>query len=383
LSSKPVGTSLYLLTTDKFIPLLGNLDQWPLEKKGEDGWIDFRLENINEGNEIHRGRAQTFYLPGNLFLLVGKDIHDLEKTKQLIIHTLIWGLLITIVLAAVGGIMMSRSMLRRIETINSTSVEIMSGDLDKRIPTRNCNDDFDILAANLNAMLDKIQELMEGVRRVSDNIAHDLRTPLSRLKSHLDHLNNHTVEGENKQVLDKAIIEADGLLSTFSALLNIARIETSDLQENFATLSLNEVLLDVVDLYEPLIEEKQQVLNLNIDMPVSIWGYRDLLVQAFANLLDNAIKYTPDRGTIAISLELKNNSTILSVSDSGVGIPEEARKKVFQRFFRMEESRHTTGNGLGLSLVYAVAKIHKLNLSLADNNPGLRVECICPGYEKI
>jgi len=382
LSSKPVGTSLYLLTTDQFIPLLGNLDQWPLEKKDENGWINFRLENINEGNVIHHARARSFYLPGNLFLLVGKDIHDLQETKQLIIHTLIWGLVITIILAAAGGIMMSKSMLRRIESINSTSVEIMSGDLAKRIPTRNSSDDFDTLAANLNAMLDRIQELMEGVRRVSDNIAHDLRTPLSRLKSHLDHLNNKKIEPEAKQVLEKAIVEADGLLNTFNALLHIARIENSDLQENFDVLSLNEVLMDVVELYEPLSEEKQQSLRLNIDTPVEIWGYRDLLVQAFANLLDNAIKYTPEQGCLSLELELVNERVILAFADSGIGIPKEARKKVFQRFFRLEECRNTSGNGLGLSLVYAVAKIHKFDIKLLDNHPGLRVECLLSIHKK-
>jgi len=382
LSSKPVGTSLYLLTTDQFIPLLGNLDQWPLEKKDENGWVNFRLENINENNEIHHARARSFYLPGNLFLLVGKDIHDLQKTKKLIIHTLIWGLLITIVLAAAGGIMMSKSMLRRIESINSTSVEIMSGDLAKRIPTRNSNDDFDVLASNLNTMLDRIQELMEGVRRVSDNIAHDLRTPLSRLKSHLDHLNNKRIEEEAKDVLEKAIVEADGLLNTFNALLHIARIENSNLQENFTALSLNEVLMDVVELYEPLSEVKQQTLTLNIETPATIWGYRDLLVQAFANLLDNAIKYTPEQGSITIELVLKKQRVILSFADSGAGIPSEARKKVFQRFFRLEESRNTAGNGLGLSLVFAVAKLHRFDIQLLDNDPGLRVECCLPLYQE-
>lgn len=382
ISSKPVGTSLYLLTTDQFIPLLGNLDQWPLEKKDEHGWLNFRLENINENNEIHQARARTFYLPGNLFLLVGKDIHDLQKTKQLIIHTLISGLLITIVLAAAGGIMMSKSMLRRIESINSTSMEIMSGDLAKRIPAHHSNDDFDILASNLNAMLDRIQELMEGVRRVSDNIAHDLRTPLSRLKSHLDHLNSKQIEEDARQVLEQAIGEADGLLRTFNALLHIARIENSDLQENFTVLSLQEVLMDVVELYEPLSDEKEQILEINIETSVEIWGYRDLLVQAFANLLDNAIKYTPNQGSIRVAVELDDEIAVLSFTDSGIGIPAEARKKVFQRFFRLEESRNTSGNGLGLSLVYAVAKIHKFEIELLDNQPGLRVECQLPVHNE-
>jgi signal transduction histidine kinase len=266
-------------------------------------------------------------------------------------------------------------MVRRIETINETSRDIMSGDLSRRIPTNHSGDDFDELAGNLNAMLDRIESLMEEVRRISDNIAHDLRTPLSRLKNSLELLNaDQAGHAENKRTLvEQALAEADGLLSTFNALLRIARIESGERRAAFATVELERLLHDVVEFYEPLAEEKQQNLVFKPTSSAVVSGDRDLLFQAFANLVDNAIKYTPPRGDIEVGIEAQQNLVRVSVADSGPGIPEQDRDKVFRRFYRLEESRHLPGNGLGLSLVAAVAKLHDSKLSVEDNAPGLRI----------
>jgi signal transduction histidine kinase len=271
--------------------------------------------------------------------------------------------------------MTTRSMVRRIEAVNQTSREIMSGDLYRRIPMDRSGDDFDELAGNLNAMLDRITALMEEVRRISDNIAHDLKTPLSRLKNSLEllHADSHEDTESRAALVEQAIVEADGLLSTFNALLRIARIESGERHAAFAAVDLPQLLHDVVGFYAPLAEERQQDLTLQVNAVAPLQGDRDLLFQAFANLLDNAIKYTPSQGRIKVGLSEQAGHTRVTVSDSGPGIPEQARDKVFRRFYRLDESRRQPGNGLGLSLVAAVAKLHEMKLRMEDNAPGLRV----------
>lgn len=367
--------SLYLLTDRYLRPLIGNLNRWPTAQADEDGWLNFRLEDLSatKGDE-HGARARQFLLRGDFHLLVGRDVRDLESIQQLIVRTLGWGIAGMVVFALIGGAMMSRSMSRRIEVINATSREIMSGDLSRRIPSRGSNDDFDKLTENLNTMLDRIESLMEGVKRVSDNIAHDLRTPLARLRNHLEMLKTRPSSSENySESVETAIAEADGLLSTFNALLRIARIESKRQQTDFVQLDLQQLLKDVADLYEPLIEEKRQQLELQVDSEVAINGDRDLLFQCIANLLDNAIKYTPIGGTLVLALLATGKRVQIVVADSGPGIPEGERETVFHRFYRLEESRTTIGNGLGLSLASAVASLHDITITLQDNYPGLRV----------
>ena len=314
---------------------------------------------------------------------MGRDLHELENSRRLIARTLFWGLVITLALGLVGGAMMTRSLVRRIESINQTGREIMSGDLSRRIPTDSSGDDFDELAANLNAMLDRIQSLMEEVRRITDNIAHDLKTPLSRLKNSLERLNLAGLEDpEDRQVLiEQSISEADGLLSTFNALLRIANIESGERRSAFKELELQPLLRDLVEYYQPLAEERQQDLRLKVSAPQSVVGDRDLLFQAFANLLDNAVKYIPARGRIEVRLERQHDCPRVLIVDSGPGIPTQERGKVFRRFYRSEQSRGLPGNGLGLSLVAAVARLHQIDLVLEDNAPGLRVVLSFPGSD--
>ena len=213
------------------------------------------------------------------------------------------------------------------------------------------------------------------VRRISDNIAHDLKTPLSRLKNSLEllHADSHEDTERRTALVEQAIVEADGLLWTFNALLRIARIESGERNAAFAGVDLPQLLHYVVGFYAPLAEERQQDLTLHVNAVAPVQGDRDLLFQAFANLLDNAIKYTPSQGRIKVDLSEQAGHTRVTVSDSGPGIPEQARDKVFRRFYRLDESRGQPGNGLGLSLVAAVAKLHEMKPRMEDNAPGLRV----------
>ncbi|MEJ2202256.1 MAG: HAMP domain-containing sensor histidine kinase [Desulfuromonadaceae bacterium] len=366
----PRSPVLYLLTDPNYHPLLGNLPRWPKDLQGKIGWVNFRLGHDHESDDKgHAARGRIFKLSGGFNLLVGRDIHELEKIQRLFVSTLAWGLAITVVLALLGGAMISRGFLRRIESINETCREIMYGDLSRRIPLRHRNDDFDQLAGNLNNMLDQIETLMNGVRQVSDNIAHDLRTPLARLRNRLELLHDQVSEDASRELLDQAMSEADGLLSTFKALLRIGQIESGNRRADFKEIDLADLLRDVTELYEPLADEKGQHIDLELIDNRSIRGDRDLLFQAFANLLDNAIKYTPQQGRIHIRLE--QNRIVLA--DNGPGIPAAARDKVFQRFYRLESCRSTPGNGLGLSLVAAVATLHNARVRLQDNHPGLKV----------
>ena len=250
----------------------------------------------------------------------------------------------------------------------------MQGDLRRRITTTGTGDEFDELAVNLNSMLDQIEHGMEGVRRVSDNIAHDLKTPLARLKNRVDELKFRVAGRPEEEIaVDQIVHEADGLLATFNALLRIARIEYSEQRKGFSSVDLNSILYDLLELYEPLIEEKGQELKVEISEAMEISADRDMLFQAFANLLDNAIKYTPDNGVITIRSVKKGKSWYVEIADNGPGIPDDAHEKVVLRFYRLDQSRTTPGSGLGLALVFAVLKLHKLDLSFSDNKPGLCV----------
>ena len=376
ISRKPNGDAVYLLTDDQLEPLIGNLDRWPRVSTDSDGWLNFNLEQTtSEGQVTHRARARPFTLRGGYRLLVGRDMHVLDATRSLIVRAIAWGLAITVMMALAGGIMLSRSTMRRLEAINETSRRIMRGDLSRRIPTRSTDDDYDQLADNLNSMLDTIEQLMEDVRRVTDNVAHDLRTPLTRLRNRLEDLRG--TENADPGKVEAALADADGLLATFNALLRIASIESGRRRAAFESISLDDVVRDVAELYEPLAEEKGQKLDVRVSENVQVRGDRDLLFQAFANLLDNAIKYTPRGGDIRVVLDEDASGPRIRITDSGPGIPEHSRDQVFKRFFRLEESRHTPGNGLGLSLVEAVVRLHHANIKLGGD-PGLDVSLAFP-----
>ncbi|MEM8769443.1 MAG: HAMP domain-containing sensor histidine kinase, partial [Pseudomonadota bacterium] len=370
----PGGSSIYLFAAADLRRLAGNLNVWPGVEADAEGWLDFEVDNPESGLEDVSARARTFTLQGNFRLLVGRDVRELQATTALIERALLGGLAFTIALALFVGFTLTRTTLRRLEDINDTSREIMAGDLSRRVVTRGTSDEFDQLAGNLNAMLDEIERLMSGIRHMSDNIAHDLRTPLTRLRQRLESLDEPTLcPTERKERIDRSITDADQLLDTFSALLRIARFDAGGYRLQTQQLNAGAMLADAAELYEAIAEDRGLTLAVHQPIaPVFFTVDRDLVFQALTNLLDNALKYTPAGGHVDLGTGLANGEAFLSVADSGPGIPEDEREKVTRRFYRVEASRTTAGSGLGLSLVAAVAAIHQGSLRLEDNQPGLK-----------
>ncbi len=387
--------SFYLLTDPDRRRLVGNLSSWPNVKTGPGGWLDFQYETeTGEGRETHAARGRHFNLPQGFHLLVGRDVHERLAIEQQIVSALTWGGFLTALLGLVGAIVISRNMVARIDVINKTSRDIMGGDLSRRVPVKGTGDEMDQLAENLNAMLDKIERLMAGMREVTDNVAHDLRSPLNRIRSRLEvTLMQRDNTGEYKQAIEQTIQEADDLLSTFNALLAIARAEAGAARETMSAIDLSEVVRDTAELYEPVAEEKRQSFEVEVDNVSSVWGNREMIAQAVANLIDNAIKYTPDGGDVSVSLKpgkkgaLEGHDALrLTIRDGGPGIPETDRDHVRNRFVRLERSRNKPGSGLGLSLVSAVAQLHEARFTLSDNDPdkhppGLRATMIFPAAD--
>ncbi|WP_282607575.1 sensor histidine kinase KdpD [Pelagibius sp. Alg239-R121] len=378
---------LYILADKAFEPLAGNLSRWPDELPDQEGWVTFRLEYPDDdGGSANFGRARVFDLGKGIHLLVGHDIQERSRIASSIRGTLIWSVVVTIGVSLVGGILMSRSLLRQIDTINETSREIMAGDMSRRIPIGKRGDEIDEVAGNLNAMLDQIERLLAGMSEISDNIAHDLRTPISRLRTGLESalIGQPDPEGY-REAVRKAIEEADNILKTFNALLSIAQAEAGATEAQFESVDLDALLQDVSELYEPLAEEQDIKLKLDLAQSARLDGDRNLLFQAVANLVDNALKFSPKNSVVTISLlggledNQKPDISKIVVADQGPGIPDQSdRKRVLERFHRLEASRSTPGNGLGLSLVAAVAKLHGGTLELDDNAPGLRATLSLP-----
>jgi signal transduction histidine kinase len=371
---------IYLIVDPQGHPLAGNLSSWPNNTREiRPGWISFPVD-IGRGNarETHPALGRIFTLPGGYRLLVGRDLRDAAAYRKRVTTTLAWAGLLTLGLGLAGGIFISRNMLRRVEAVSKTAAGIIHGDLGKRVPLTGSGDEFDQLATNLNAMLDQIERLMEGMRQVTDNIAHDLRTPLSRLRSRLEMtLLERPDAARCQEVVRETIAEADQLLGTFNALLSIAEAEAGSARASMQAVDLAEIAASVVELYAPFAEEKGLTLTVAAEGPVWVQGDRHLLAQAVANLLDNALKYTP-QGQVSLRIVGDGHEARLEVADSGPGIPADRRVAVFDRFVRLEGSRSTPGNGLGLSLVRAVARLHGGNVVLADNQPGLRAVLTLP-----
>jgi signal transduction histidine kinase len=374
---------LYLLVDGDGRPIAGNLSSWPRERVEAGGWITFQLEYASEtGGEVDLGRAQVFELERGMRLLVGRDIRERLQLIDRVEKSLLWGFALTAALALVGGVLVSRRILSRIDAINRTSREIMAGDLARRIPVTGSRDEFDRLAESLNAMLDQIQRLIAGMRHVSDNIAHDLRGPLSRLRNRLEvTLMDQNDPGRYREAVERTIVEADALLKTFNALLSIAQAEAGVPRSRFEPVDLGHVLADVADLYGALAEEEGIALTLRSAPSTSVQGERHLLFQAISNLVDNALKFAPRGGHVWLEIRDEGREAVVVVADDGPGIPPEARERVLERFVRLDASRATPGSGLGLSLVAAVARLHGGAIEFDDNRPGLRARLRLPRAE--
>jgi len=367
--------ALYLFADRQFRPLAGNIGHWPELISRSDGWHSFTHQQ--NGKRV-AARARVLALPEGLVLLVGRDISDLDRLLRLVGTALAWGGGLVIALALAGGIFMSKQVLRRVESINDTTRRIISGDLSQRVVTRGTGDEFDQLAGNLNRMLDQIEKLMGGIQHVGDSIAHDLRTPLTRLRYALEETAAGNDVDEMRERVQSAIEDADRLLATFSALLRIARIESGSYAIRKEPVSLPRLVEDAIELYNVVAEERTIQISSNLSAVPDVSGDRDLIFQLVVNLIDNALKYSPEGGRVNLMVQGQAPSVVLTVSDSGCGIPGDQLDKVARRFYRGDKSRRHPGSGLGLSLVQAVADYHGASLSLADNAPGLRVEVAFP-----
>ena len=375
---------LYLLANYDRRVIAGNLDTWPQVQATGNGLVEFAYERrIGGAPELRRARGRIFTLAQGFYLLVARDVHERRELEALFTTMLLWGAGLMIVLGLAGGVVISRNFLARLDVINRTSRQIMRGDLSQRVPVSRAGDEFDVLAGHLNRMLDRIERLLHGMREVSDNVAHDLRSPLNRLRNRLEMAAmRHPNDSETARDIDAAVQETDRLIATFNSLLLIAEAEAGSVRESMETFSLGEVIEGIGELYGPLADEKS--LQFKVDKPAiaaTIRGNRNLISQAVANLVDNAIKYTPEGGSVAVELEKSPDGPQLIVSDTGPGIPAEERLRVTERFVRLESSRNSPGTGLGLSLVAAVARLHDAELVLEDNRPGLRAVLRFKGVE--
>jgi signal transduction histidine kinase len=318
-------------------------------------------------------RGQGRAVGDGAYLFVGLSTLQLREMEEVVVRAFLWGIALAALLAFVGGATMSLSLLRRIEAVSQTSRDIVGGDLHRRIPERGTGDEFDHLAASLNAMFDRIQTLMEGLRQVSNDIAHDLRTPLARLRQRLELALRSEAELGSGSVIQRALRDIDGILETFGALLRIAQIESGVSRAGFARLDLVEVLHTVIEVHQSAFDEGGRRLKVHIDSALRVNGDRELLTQLFANLLDNAVRHSSPNARISFGATRHDERIDVTIADDGPGIPAEFREKVLQRFFRLETSRSTPGSGLGLSLAQAIARLHDSELVLTDRHPGLCV----------
>jgi signal transduction histidine kinase len=375
MTDKSFADGVYILVDPSLATLRGNIKVWPATVAAARGWTEFRapepLPNTTS-RPLLRAMLETF--PSGDRLLVGRDISDLDSFTDQIKTAVISGIALIFVLAGVASILVTRRTVGRIEAINATSRAIMLSGLDKRIPLRGTNDEWDSVAENLNLMLDRIETLMGEVKQVSDNVAHDLRTPLTRMRGRLEKAYHGQRIGENDQsLLGDTIADLDAVLRIFSSLTRIAQIETQARKGAFRTVNLFEIASEVIELYDAAAEQDGTRLTVIGDREVLVTGDRDLIFDAIANLVDNSIKHGRAGGQVVVANENIDGTPAISITDDGPGIPADEYEHVFKRFYRLEHSRYTPGNGLGLSLVAAVARIHGARIEMYDNAPGLKL----------
>lgn len=366
------GPIYYLLQSPARQVMVGNLPGMP----PVEGVVDFQREPGADEADSGRGKLTGFglTLPDGSFLLVAQDASRLIDMQSAIVRAFVWAAGLTFLLAVGGGVLLGGNFVRRIDTIGRTTRAIMEGDLSARIPARGSNDEIDRLVASLNAMLDRIQQLMDGLRQVTGDIAHDLRTPLGRLRQHLEDVREHgATTADYAKATEAAIGEADSLLEIFSALLRIAQIEAGAQKSAFADVDLSELMSNIGEAYAPVAEDSQHKLDLAIDDGVHLTGDRQLLAQMISNLVENALNHTPAGAALRLGLSRTATAFSAEIADNGPGIPEDERGKVFDRFYRLDRSRTSAGSGLGLALVKAIATLHGLTIRLEDAKPGLKV----------
>ncbi len=368
--------AIYLVTDPRGRSLTGNLASWPAEvaEAGPIYELRVRRHGIESLARLHR-----FVLPGGYALLVGRDVQARAALRDLLTRTLGWALLLIGILSLLGGILVQRLFRRMLSHVSDTAAAISAGDLSPRVRVSGRGDEFDRLAATINDMLDRIGRLMDGVRQVSNAIAHDLRTPITRARARLEDAADHaTGTDELRGAVHRAIDDLDGITAVFQALLRISEIEAGAQRSAFTTLDLAPLLHDLGELYGAAAEEHGITLDLEVETPLPSHGDRELIQQAVANLLDNALKFSPRGSRVVLAGSRAAGSVRLGVSDQGPGIPAADRIRATERFFRGETARHTPGFGLGLTLVGAVAQLHGGVLTLGDAGPGLQAVLTLP-----
>jgi signal transduction histidine kinase len=382
LRSRRPGSNLYLVTTPSGEGLAGNVSALAPGALDHPGWIETSYRRIEATDDVeHRALVEVVELSGGFRLLVGRDLEERERIYGIIANAGRWSFALVVVLGLAGGFFVSRRVLKRVDAMTETAQTIMAGDLAGRLPIAGTGDELDRLAHNLNAMLERIEALMYGLKEVSDNIAHDLKTPLTRLRNRCEQaLRMAKGDADYRVALESTIAESDDLIRTFDALLMIARAESGHSRDDMTEFDAAEIARDVGELYEPLADEKGLVLKVEAPTAAPVRGNRELVSQALANLVDNAIKYAgPETSKvngapaeIVVGAGADGERIMLSVADRGPGIADADRGRVVERFVRLEQSRSQPGSGLGLSLASAVARLHGGELKLEDNQPGLR-----------
>src|SRR4051795_9573278 len=388
------GANLYLVTTPNGQAIAGNVGSLAAGVMAQTGWSETAYRRLDEQDKAdHRALVRVSELSGGFRLLIGRDLEERKRLFGIVLQAAQWSLLVVVVLGLGGGIFVARRVLRRIDAITGTTQRIMAGDLTGRLPVGRSGDELDRLAENLNAMLERIEALMMGLKEVSDNIAHDLKTPLTRLRNRAEEaLARSGSEAEYRAALERAIEESDGLIRTFNALLMIARAESGQARGNMDNFDAADVAQGIQELYEPLAEDNGLTLHVQTE-PARLHGNRELISQALANLVENAIKYGQPAPAlqplgadasagapkdILIEARRAGEQVLLSVTDRGPGIPEADRAHAVERFVRLEASRTLPGSGLGLSLSSAVATLHGGELRLGDARQGLVATLVLP-----
>ena len=385
------GSNMYFLAGTDGRRIAGNLNRIPSALGDERSGGLFRYTRLSDkGREKRMAVGVILRVSPGVILTVGRDIEDQRSFTRESRVIFLWGFSLLALVGVGGGFLVSRNILSRIESVNEAAQTIMAGDLSGRIPVQGSGDELDRLSENLNAMLDRIEQLMTGLKEVSDNIAHDLKTPLSRLRNRVEGaLRDPKGEENYRDVLERTIEESDELIKTFNALLSIARLEAGAVSKEFQLLRLDEILHEVVELYEPLVDHEGKSLELVVKSDAKVLGDRQLIGQALANLLENALKYGvredaagqnegSARADIQVVLAASDEAAEIHVIDHGPGIPATERERVLKRFVRLEDSRSQPGTGLGLSLVAAVARLHGGEVRLGDAEPGLEVVLSLP-----
>lgn len=387
LADRP-GPGIYYLGDPTGVMIAGNVNDFPATVLAVPGRYELKYER---GREIYGGPedeiqtsgtaiVESLELPNGLRLVIGRDVGERRGFNAIILRTFFAGAIGIIVLSVLAGGLTARYVLRRIDAITGTSNKIMSGNLSERVPVTGRNDEFDAVATSLNAMLERIERLMVGLKEVTDNVAHDLKTPLTRLRNKAEAALRNPDPEARRTALETTIAESDQLIRTFNALLLIARAEAGTSTGAFSNIDLSEVVADVAELYTPVAEDAGMTLETSIASGIRLDASRELIGQALVNLVENAIKYgqATEGGGISISARREAGRIVIEVADRGPGIPVADRARVFERFARLEASRTEPGAGLGLALVSAVVRLHGGDIRFEDNAPGAKAVITFP-----